>query len=90
MKNKQLNELGIKIPENNDRAICECICHEGEFPMDCVGSCDGCAIPPEEYCKTSERVDGKKHSWRFDGDDPYVICSYCGQVKDAISGKRIK
>lgn len=71
------------------RAMCECVCHEGEHPIDCVGACDGCAISPEEYCEKSERVDGKKHSWRFDGDDPYVICSYCKEIRDAISGKSL-
>jgi hypothetical protein len=27
-----------------------------------------------------------KHSWEFDGDDPYVRCRYCGRLQDAISG----
>lgn len=31
-------------------------------------------------CPYSERVDGLKHSWKFDGDDPNVICHYCGEV----------
>lgn len=40
-------------------------------------------------CSKSERED-KKHSWHFDGDDPYVICYYCGKRQDAISGKPIE
>lgn len=28
------------------------------------------------------------HDWRFDGDDPYIICR-CGEVRDAISGRVI-
>ena len=43
-----------------------------------------------EYCELSKRVDGKLHSWHFDGDDPYVICFYCGEVRDAVSGRKIK
>lgn len=29
------------------------------------------------------------HSWRFDGDDPYVVCVRCDEVRDAISGRTI-
>jgi hypothetical protein len=43
-----------------------------------------------EYCSLSERVDGKLHSWHFDGDDPYVVCSYCGEARDALNGRVIK
>jgi hypothetical protein len=44
----------------------------------------------DEMCPGSQRTDGPKHSWRFDGDDPYVVCAYCGEVRDAISGRQIK
>lgn len=37
-------------------------------------------------CPLSERVDGKLHTWRFDGDDPYVCCHWCGEVQDALNG----
>ena len=37
-------------------------------------------------CPLSERVDGPLHSWRFDGDDPYVECVYCGEYRDARTG----
>ena len=40
-------------------------------------------------CPRSERVDGK-HSWHFDGDDPYVICHWCDRMQDAISGGVIR
>jgi len=40
-----------------------------------------------EVCELSQRVDGQWHSWRFDGDDPYVICHYCGRVQDAVTGR---
>jgi hypothetical protein len=42
-----------------------------------------------EFCLASERVDGPKHSWRFDGDDPYTICVYCGERRDAFTGRVI-
>lgn len=38
------------------------------------------------YCSASQRVDKATHSWRFDGDDPYVICDWCGEMRDAVSG----
>lgn len=34
-------------------------------------------------------MSGHQHSWRFWGDDPYVICD-CGEVQDAISGQIIR
>lgn len=42
--------------------------------------------PSSDICELSERVDGKKHTWKFDGDDPYIVCSWCGEVRDAIQG----
>ena len=35
------------------------------------------------------REDGK-HSWHFDGDDPRVVCFYCGEIRDVITGRRIR
>lgn len=89
MNKKILKDLGIQTEVNKDSAMCDCICHEGEYPMDCVASCDGCAIKPEDYCEKSQRVDGKMHSLKFDGDDPYTICVYCGERRDVISGRVI-
>jgi hypothetical protein len=43
----------------------------------------------EQVCPQSQRADGK-HAWHFDGDDPYVICSWCGCMQDAITGAVIK
>lgn len=39
-------------------------------------------------CPHSLRTDGN-HGWLFDGDDPYIYCCYCGELRDAISGKVI-
>lgn len=44
--------------------------------------------PPE--CPLSQRVDGKLHTWRWDGDDPRVVCYWCGQMQDALTGRVIK
>lgn len=43
----------------------------------------------EVECSLSQRVDGKKHTWQFMGDDPYVKCHWCGQIQDALSGRII-
>jgi hypothetical protein len=40
-------------------------------------------------CSPSKRVDGKFHSWRWDGDDPRIICVYCGEMRDALTGRII-
>lgn len=42
-----------------------------------------------DLCPLSKRVDGPKHSWKFDGDDPYIICFYCEEVRDARTGRVI-
>lgn len=59
--------------------VCNCICHCGlkecftNHDEDC--KCDA----HKEYCASSERIDGKKHSWKWDGDDPWILCVYCGE-----------
>lgn len=42
-----------------------------------------------DECPKSERVDGPFHSWQFDGDDPYIVCAFCGERRDALTGKRV-
>lgn len=51
---------------------------------DCV-----CEEPAPDFCAQSER-EGSKHSWVFDGDDPYVVCTFCEEYRDAISGRVVK
>lgn len=43
----------------------------------------------KDVCSQTEHVDGKSHGWMFDGDDPYVVCSWCKERRDAISGRVI-
>ena len=42
------------------------------------------------YCALSQRVDKRTHTFRFDGDDPYIVCCWCNEVRDAHSGHVIK
>jgi hypothetical protein len=30
------------------------------------------------------------HHFRFDGDDPYIVCDHCWEMRDAITGRVIK
>lgn len=46
------------------------------------------AEPGAAECALSRRADGK-HSWGFDGDDPYVVCAFCGERRDALSGRKM-
>lgn len=48
------------------------------------------ASEPNEVCPKPIRGDGSKHSWRFDGDDPYVICAGCDEMRDAITGRVVR
>lgn len=41
--------------------------------------------PEPEVCPASRRDDGQ-HSWRFDGDDPYIECAFCEEYRSATSG----
>lgn len=43
-----------------------------------------------DVCSHTKHVDGKSHGWCFDGDDPYIVCHWCKEVRDAVSGRRIK
>jgi hypothetical protein len=53
---------------------------------------DQLEIAPEaskvSTCPQSERPDGD-HSWKFDGDDPYVLCAWCEERQDALTGRII-
>jgi len=41
----------------------------------------------DDTCLRSRRVDGPLHSWVFDGDDPYIVCAFCGERRDALTGR---
>lgn len=47
---------------------------------------DAAGASGADVCPTSTRVDGPHHSWVFDGDDPRVVCVFCGKVRDALTG----
>ena len=38
------------------------------------------------HCPRSKRVDGDRHSFAFMGDDPYIKCHWCNEIRDALSG----
>lgn len=40
-------------------------------------------------CGDSRRGDAG-HSWRFDGDDPYIVCVFCTEMRDALDGHVIR
>ncbi len=43
-----------------------------------------------DACPKPKHVDGKSHIWLFDGDDPYIKCDSCKEVRDAITGRVIQ
>lgn len=43
----------------------------------------------KDICELSTHVDGQIHSWVFDGDDPYIVCHFCKQTRDALNGRII-
>lgn len=42
------------------------------------------------HCPKSQRVDGPFHSFVWDGDDPYIVCTYCGERRSVLTGKVIR
>lgn len=40
-------------------------------------------------CSLSLRADGQ-HGWHFDGDDPYIICRWCKEMRHALTGAVIE
>ena len=40
-----------------------------------------------ERCPRTKHVDGKSHGWLFWGDDPYIKCDWCGEIRDALTGR---
>ncbi len=78
---------------------CRCYCHisdeNKQYFENAPSPCEHCVPTPpvplesEEECPNSQRVDGNGHSWGFDGDDPYVICYWCKEVRGAISNIKI-
>lgn len=48
--------------------------------------------PPDDpgVCPHPIRVDGPEHSWVFDGDDPYIVCAGCDEMRDALTGRVVR
>lgn len=42
-----------------------------------------------DRCRASRHVNGWTHGWRFDGDDPYVVCTWCGERRDNLTGRAV-
>ena len=42
-----------------------------------------------ERCYRTQHVDRLSHGFLFDGDDPYVVCAWCGERRDAITNRLI-
>lgn len=41
-------------------------------------------------CPRTQHIDGKSHGWVFDGDDPYVVCVWCHERRDALTDRVIQ
>ena len=57
----------------------------GRCPMTEVG-----VVNDPERCPRTKHVDGKSHGWLFWGDDPYIKCDWCGEIRDALTGRVVK
>ena len=44
------------------------------------------AVNDPERCPRTKHVDGKSHGW-LGGDDPYIKCDWCGEIRDALTGQ---
>lgn len=43
----------------------------------------------DAQCALSERQD-RLHAWKFEGDDPYTVCVYCDELRDALTGQVLR
>ena len=48
---------------------------------------EGERVDDPDRCRRTKHVDGKSHGWRFDMDNPYIVCEWCQQMRDALTGK---
>lgn len=46
-------------------------------------------MPWLDQCPASHHVNGWAHGWLFDGDDPYVVCTWCHERRDARTSRVI-
>jgi hypothetical protein len=73
-----------------DNDVYQGFVRHGEPPGCGHWNCVPCnAIRDRDLCPDSLRVDGSKHSWHFDLDDPRIYCVYCGELRDALTGETI-
>ena len=42
--------------------------------------------PVVDVCPFSKREDGD-HAWHFDCDNPYIVCAWCDEMRDALKGR---
>ena len=64
---------------------CFAFFQKGRCPMTEAG-----VLNDPERCPRTKHVDGKSHGWLFWGDDPYIKCDWCGEIRDALTGRVIK
>lgn len=46
-------------------------------------------IHDSETCAMSERAD-RHHSWSLLGGEPYIVCHFCGELRDVLTGRTIR
>ena len=66
------------------------ICPLTDKAQKVVSMTDAGFVTDPERCPLTEHVDGKSHGWLFWGDDPYVKCDWCGEIRDALTGQVVK
>lgn len=86
--------LGYEEGADNESPGCaECGAPDGYPPAGpCAGHpvADDSAVGGQPVCPARSAEAERPHVWRFDGDDPYIVCTYCGEVRDAHTGRVIR
>jgi hypothetical protein len=78
---------------HHSRKAMECV-HNGSDC--CVECCEPGGVTEQraeggaDVCSRPGRVDGPWHSWKFDGDDPHIICHFCDEMRDSLTGRVIR
>lgn len=85
--------VGCDWPRCGCSPFCRALERDGDAPTPATGDVVQLireSLVASDRCTKSQRVDGPYHSWQFDGDDPYIVCHWCGETRDAIDGRVIK
>jgi hypothetical protein len=89
---EQCESSGMTVARCKSTDLCDCFADGGLHPEAFVvgAPTEQRAEGGADVCSRPGRVDGPWHSWKFDGDDPHIICHFCDEMRDSLTGRVIR